>query len=301
MKYLKRILGILLIFSMLFFSACGKTEEQEIKSEYNLITTEEAYQRMNENINAVILDVRTQEEYNAGHISGAILVPNETIKDNKPDKLPDLDEEILIYCRSGNRSQQAAEKLLKIGYTNVYDFGGIQDWTYGIVTGEEEPAKEKKEPSMSWFKTTDLEGNAVTQDIFSEYDLTMINVWGTYCSPCLKEMPDLGNISREYNETGFQIIGISIDMFAADGSFSDDKIKTAKEIIDTTDATYTHLLPSNDLIKAKLREIDVIPYTFFVDSKGEIVGKPYVGSKTEEKWKKIIEEQLEAIKNESNQ
>ncbi|MEA4987821.1 MAG: rhodanese-like domain-containing protein [Anaerovorax sp.] len=301
MKYLKWILGILLVFSMLFFSACGKTEKAEIKGEYHLITAEEAYQRMNENINAVILDVRTQEEYDAGHISGAILVPNETIKEKKPDKLPDFDAEILIYCRTGNRSRQAAEKLLEIGYKNVYDFGGIQDWTYGIVTGEEEPGKEQEEPSMSWFKTMDLDGNAVTQEIFSEYKLTMINVWGTYCSPCLKEMPDLGNISREYNETDFQIIGIPIDMFAADGSFSEDKIKTAKEIIEDTNATYLHLLPSDDLIKAKLREIDVIPYTFFVDSQGEIVGEPYVGSKTEEKWKKIIKEQLETMKNESIQ
>jgi len=82
----------------------------------------------------IILDVRTQEEYDAGHIAGAILIPNETIIDTKPDLLPDLDAEILVYCRSGNRSAQSAKKLLAIGYTNVYDFGGIIDWPYEVVT-----------------------------------------------------------------------------------------------------------------------------------------------------------------------
>ena len=82
----------------------------------------------------VILDVRTKEEYDAGHIAGAILVPNETIVDKQPELLPDLDAEILVYCRSGNRSAQAARKLIAIGYTNVVDFGGIIDWPYGSVT-----------------------------------------------------------------------------------------------------------------------------------------------------------------------
>ena len=82
----------------------------------------------------IILDVRTQEEFDAGHIAGAILIPNETILDEQPELLPDLDAEILVYCRSGNRSAQSANKLLAIGYTNVYDFGGIIDWPYEVVT-----------------------------------------------------------------------------------------------------------------------------------------------------------------------
>jgi len=81
----------------------------------------------------IILDVRTKEEYDAGHIKGAILVPNESIIDEQPELLPDLDAEILVYCRSGNRSAQAAKKLLAIGYTNVVDFGGIIDWPYDVV------------------------------------------------------------------------------------------------------------------------------------------------------------------------
>jgi rhodanese-related sulfurtransferase len=81
-----------------------------------------------------VVDVRTQAEYEQGHIPDAILVPNETISTTqKPDALPDLDATILVYCRSGNRSAQAARKLVALGYVNVYDFGGIIDWPYDVV------------------------------------------------------------------------------------------------------------------------------------------------------------------------
>ena len=102
--------------------------------EYKKISAADAKARMDSGDTVVILDVRTQEEYDAGHIAGAILVPNETISDKQPALLPDLNAEILVYCRSGNRSAQAAKKLIAIGYTNVADFGGIIDWPYDIVT-----------------------------------------------------------------------------------------------------------------------------------------------------------------------
>ena len=102
--------------------------------EYKKISAADAKTRMDSGDEIIILDVRTQEEYDAGHIAGAILIPNETIVDKQPELLPDLDAEILIYCRSGNRSAQAANKLIAIGYTNVVDFGGIIDWPYDVVT-----------------------------------------------------------------------------------------------------------------------------------------------------------------------
>ena len=101
---------------------------------YQKITAKQAKARMDSGDAIIILDVRTQEEFNAGHIAGAILIPNETILDEQPALLPDLDAEILVYCRSGNRSAQSANKLLAMGYTNVYDFGGIIDWPYEVVT-----------------------------------------------------------------------------------------------------------------------------------------------------------------------
>ena len=86
----------------------------------------------------VVVDARRQDEYDAGHIPGAILIPNESIGCDSPEALPDYDQIILIYCRSGNRSKQAAQKLAGMGYTNIYEFGGIITWTGDIITTEEE-------------------------------------------------------------------------------------------------------------------------------------------------------------------
>ena len=97
------------------------------------ITAEEAKTRLDENPDAILLDVRTQEEYDGGHIPGAVCFPNEDILPELP--LPfEKDAEILVYCRSGRRSAEAAEKLTGMGYANVSDFGGIQDWPYETTT-----------------------------------------------------------------------------------------------------------------------------------------------------------------------
>ncbi len=100
---------------------------------YRKLTAEEAKQMLDDLPDALVVDVRTQEEYDAGHIEGALLVPNETIGDAQPEQLPELDAVLLVHCRTGVRSKQAAEKLLALGYTQVYDFGGIVDWPYGTV------------------------------------------------------------------------------------------------------------------------------------------------------------------------
>lgn len=108
------------------------------KAEYRTLTAQEAKARMDSGDSIVVLDVRTQAEFEENHIEGAVLIPNETIISEPPAELPDKDAEILIYCRSGNRSRQAAEKLIGMGYSNVYDFGGINSWPYDAVSGKAE-------------------------------------------------------------------------------------------------------------------------------------------------------------------
>ncbi len=101
---------------------------------YVQISQNEAKELMKQNEGYVIVDVRTQEEYDAGHIPDAICIPNESIGTERPAELPDLDQMILVYCRSGRRSKEAAQKLYELGYGSVYEFGGILDWTGEIVT-----------------------------------------------------------------------------------------------------------------------------------------------------------------------
>jgi rhodanese-related sulfurtransferase len=107
---------------------------EDMVRSYTQISQDEAKKMMEQDGTQIIVDVRTQEEYDSGHIPGAICIPNESIGTEQPDELPDLDQIILIYCRSGNRSKQAAQKLFDMGYTNIYEFGGINEWTGEVVT-----------------------------------------------------------------------------------------------------------------------------------------------------------------------
>ena len=97
------------------------------------ITSEEAKKMMDQEDSLIIVDVRTQEEYDAGYIEGAVLIPDFDIETKAESLLPDKDATILVYCRSGRRSALAAQKLVELGYQNIYDFGGIIDWNYDIV------------------------------------------------------------------------------------------------------------------------------------------------------------------------
>ena len=106
--------------------------EAEATADYHRITAEEAYEIMVSQ-EVVVVDVRTREEYDGGHIENAVLVPNESIGSEMPDALPDKEATLLVYCRSGRRSKDAAQKLLALGYQNVYDFGGVIDWPYELV------------------------------------------------------------------------------------------------------------------------------------------------------------------------
>lgn len=125
---MKHTITVILTAAVLWFAGCAG-KENTVEGSFQSISQEEAKQMMTKDDGHIIVDVRRQDEYEEGHIPGAILISNETIETERPKELPDLSQIILIYCRSGNRSKQAAEKLAKMGYTNLYEFGGIMDWT----------------------------------------------------------------------------------------------------------------------------------------------------------------------------
>ena len=108
------------------------SEDTTDKAAYHKISVEDAYEMMASQ-EVVVVDVRTREEHESGHIENAVLVPNESIGSEMPEALPDKEATLLIYCRSGRRSKEAAQKLLSLGYQNVYDFGGVIDWPYELV------------------------------------------------------------------------------------------------------------------------------------------------------------------------
>ena len=122
----------LLIFALavMLLTACGQANENPKEAIYMNINAEEAKKIMDTESGYIILDVRTQEEYDEAHIPGAIAIPHEEIAEKAEEVLTDKDQMILVYCRSGRRSKLAAEILVELGYTNIYEFGGIIDWPY---------------------------------------------------------------------------------------------------------------------------------------------------------------------------
>ena len=123
---------VFLLLAVMMLTACGQDKENDQGAVYMNITAEEAKQIMDTEEGYVILDVRKQEEYDQGHIPGAIVISHEEIAEKADEVLTDKDQLILVYCRSGRRSKIAAEALVELGYANIKEFGGIIDWPYEV-------------------------------------------------------------------------------------------------------------------------------------------------------------------------
>ena len=123
---------VFLLLAVMILTACGQDKENGQGAVYVNITAEEAKQIMDTEEGYIILDARTQEEYDEGHIPGAIVISHEEITEKAEDVLTDKEQLILVYCRSGRRSKIAAEALVELGYTNIKEFGGIIDWPYEV-------------------------------------------------------------------------------------------------------------------------------------------------------------------------
>lgn len=160
------------------------------------------------------------------------------------------------------------------------------------ITSDEEVASEEnnssQEPYVLNFTARTIKGDELTSDIFSYSKLTMINVWATYCNPCLSEMPDLGEIANSYDAKDFQMIGIISDVAEA---ADDIQINNASDLIGQTRADYPHLLLNESLYSNLVGAVDSVPTTFFVNQKGEVLGY-VIGANSKEFWEDTINELL---------
>lgn len=147
------------------------------------------------------------------------------------------------------------------------------------------PGEEASAASVA-FEGTDLEGNTVSQDIFSQSKLTMVNVWATYCNPCLSEMPGLGELAAEHDGAEFQIIGIVSDVREGEDQ------TPVESLVRETGANYTHLLANDSIDQALLSSVSAVPTTFFFNQEGTYLGG-VVGSAEKSKWEELIRELLE--------
>ncbi len=299
---MKRWIGVVLILAMSFLNF-GMPQKSGLADgqDFTRIDAQQAKKALEENEEAILLDVRTQEEYDESHIPGATLLPLDRIESDAAEVLPDMNIPIYVYCRSGNRSVSASAILAELGYTQVYEFGGIMDWPYDTISTAEEDAPAAKETPdtestatglLSSFATTNLAGEEVNQKIITDNKLTMINIWATYCGPCLSEMPDLGKLNEEYADRGFKIVGIVSDVQDTGGQLDEGQVQLANDIIEQTGANYPHIVPSADLYQTILSGVSAVPATIFIDSNGDPVGSGYLGAYSYDDWKQIIEEKL---------
>lgn len=142
------------------------------------------------------------------------------------------------------------------------------------------------------FNTTDINGNEYTKDVFKDYDLTLVNVFSTWCSPCVNEMPELEKLKNEMAAKGVNVIGIVYDSVGYDGSANQDAIDTAKVLQERAELTFPLLIPDEAQMNGRLQGINGFPESFFVDKNGNIVGETYMGARTFDDWKKIVETEL---------
>lgn len=155
--------------------------------------------------------------------------------------------------------------------------------------------KSKGNPTFAKFTAVDLDKKEYTQEILKDKSITVLNIWGTFCGPCIKEMPDLAKLSEEYKDKDVQFIGIVVDTLDQDGNYSDEMINIAKQLIEKSGVKYLNLLPSTDLMDAHLNKVQAIPQTLILDSKGNIL-KEIVGSRTKDEFTQIINDELVKMK-----
>lgn len=162
---------------------------------------------------------------------------------------------------------------------------------------KEEPSAEKDPiesndttgETLGEFSIEDVGGNMYTQEMFEDYDITMINIFATWCTPCVNEIPDLEKLKNEMEDQGVYVVGIVLDAVDQYGNVQDKVIEQAKLLAERTEASYPFLIPDESNLNGRLTGINAVPETFFVDKEGNILGEAYIGSHSLEEWKTIIE------------
>lgn len=151
----------------------------------------------------------------------------------------------------------------------------------------------KEAESIGEFSMQDIAGETYTQEMFADYDLTLVNVFTTWCTPCVNEIPDLQKLKDDMADQGVNVAGIALDCVDGSGEAVEEAVETAKILAERTGVSYPFLIPDSSYLNGRLLGIDAVPETFFVDKEGTVVGETYSGSRSYEEWKEIVEALLE--------
>ena len=272
MKY-KTVLGIMIVFTMVLFAAASAEE----------ITGEALQAAIDSELYINLFDVRSEQEYTEGAIPGAECIPLDQLESTMRGILDqgfnNMSLDVYLYGAALEDGAEAARIMMDLGFTNVHYLSGISAWPGELV---------RPDQVLGDLKTADIYGNAVDSALIADKKLVMINVWATYCNPCISEMQGLGEIYRELQDQGILIVGLLSDCSNADLSANEAQTELARTIAESTKADYPHILPSKTIYRNVLTQIQAVPTTFFVDGSGSMVGRVYVGSRDADAWREII-------------
>ena len=261
-----------------------------------LMTPEELALRLDQSpyyLNTYLFDVRPEEEYAAAHLPFSYNFPLDEMESQFQTVVENnrtvLGVEAVVYGDSEEAGIQAADILLSLGFRNVKRLQSMADWQGAVLSNEDEQS------IFGYLKTMDIYGSPVDSAILSDNKLVMVNVWATYCQPCISEMADLGRLAQDMKAQGVQVVGLLSDAIGLSLAPEEDTLLKARQIVESTGADYPHLLPTKDLYWRVIGQITAVPTTFFVDASGRLVGYAYQGARSYDAWKAILEETLASL------
>ena len=273
-----RIIALVTLLLVMLTAASVSAEE---------ITGEQLKSVLDSSLFINLFDVRTPDEYAAGTIPAAENLPlselESTMRGILDNGFSNMAVDVYVYGATAEDSASAAEILAGLGFTNVHYLPGISAWTWPLAAAD---------LLLGDLNTTDIYGKAVDGSLIADNKLVMVNVWATYCNPCISEMEGLGNLSRKLKEKGVMIVGLVSDCQNSDLSAKESQLETARLIAESTKADYPHLLPNRAMYRDIMSTVQAVPTTFFVNGQGQMVGSVYVGSRSEADWETIINETL---------
>ena len=272
---------ILALLMVLSFSLPAVGEE---------IAPEELLNLWNQGLAYNLFDVREADQANESTVRGAENIPLDQwggfLRQVLDSGFDQMDAPIYVFGADETQGKAAAETARLMGFTGVRYLSSFDEWTGAVICMNN---------LLGDLATVDIYGAPVDKSLIEGKKLVMVNVWGTYCGPCVNEMEGLGNLAREMEKDGVMILGLVIDCQNQDLTANEAQTEKARSIAEETKASYPHILPSAHMNEEWLDQITAVPTTFFLTGEGKMVGQRYIGARSEEEWKEIMLSALASI------